>query len=142
MTSKRAKFVVAAVVLVGAFGYLALAGMQKGWVYFLDVQQYVSDPQYAHQRVRLHGKVGADAFDARVGATVAKFKLTAGEGELPVVYRGQIPDLFQAGRDVVIEGKRDAGGVFQADVLMTKCASKYETGSPHAGKADKAEKQS
>jgi cytochrome c-type biogenesis protein CcmE len=142
MTSKRAKFIVATVVLLGAFGYLALAGMQKGWVYFLDVQQYVSDPQYAHQRVRLHGKVGADAFEARVGGTVAKFQLTRGAAALPVIYHGQIPDLFAIDRDVVIEGKRDASGVFQADVLMTKCASKYETGSPHAGTAENAEKQS
>jgi cytochrome c-type biogenesis protein CcmE len=136
MKSMRIKLAVAGVVLVGAFAYLAFAGMQKGWVYFVGVDQYLADPQYAQQRVRLHGRVASDGFDASRSGLTAKFNLaspTGGTRMLAVVYRGAIPDLFEAGRDVVIEGKRDATtGVFQADVLMTKCASKYEPGSPHA----------
>jgi cytochrome c-type biogenesis protein CcmE len=45
--------------------------------------------------------------------------------------------MFGPGKNVVVEGRRDPAGVFQADVLMTKCASKYEPGSPH--KAEHAE---
>jgi len=37
-----------------------------------------------------------------------------------------VPDMFKSGAEIVVEGKQDAAGVFQADVLMTKCASKYE----------------
>jgi cytochrome c-type biogenesis protein CcmE len=134
----RTKLFVAGLVLVAAFSYLAASGMQKGWVYFVSVDQYLSDPQqYARQRIRLHGKVGAEALDANKASLIAHFNLAGGEGRaLPVVYRGAIPDLFAAGRDVVIEGTRDSAGVFQADVLMTKCASKYEAGSPHANKPE------
>ena len=137
--SIRIKLTVAGVVLVAAFSYLAFAGMEKGWVYFVSVDQYLSDSQYAHQRVRLHGKVSADALEANKASLVAKFALTGANGQaaLPVEYRGAIPDLFAAGRDVVVEGKRDpATGIFQADVLMTKCASKYEPGSPHGNKPE------
>ena len=35
-------------------------------------------------------------------------------------------ELFQAGAEVIVEGQQDAAGVFQADTLLTKCASKYE----------------
>jgi cytochrome c-type biogenesis protein CcmE len=136
MTSIRVKLAIAGVILAAAFSYLAAAGMQKGWVYFVSVDQYLADPQYAHQRVRLHGKVSADGLTSDKAALNATFNLTApiaeGGRSLQVNYRGPIPDLFAAGRDVVVEGKRDAAGVFQADVLMTKCASKYEPGSPHA----------
>jgi cytochrome c-type biogenesis protein CcmE len=138
MTSIRLKLLVAGVILIGAFGYLAFAGMQKGWVYFVSVDQYAADPQYHNQRVRLHGKVAADGFDASKSLLTAKFNLSGGGKSLPVVYRGVIPDMFEAGRDVVIEGRRDAAGVFQADVLMTKCASKYEAGSPHGKEHEKA----
>jgi cytochrome c-type biogenesis protein CcmE len=131
----RKKIAVAAVMLSGAFGYLAYAGMQKGWVYLVSVEQYAADPQLASQRVRLHGKVAADGFEASRAGMTAKFNLTSGAASLAIAYRGTIPDLFAAGRDVVVEGKRDSSGVFKADVLMTKCASKYEAGSPH-GKTD------
>ena len=138
MKSIRIKLAVAGVILAAAFSYLAAAGMQKGWVYFVSVEQYLADPQYANQRVRLHGKVMADGLDASKASLVAHFSMSGGgSAALPVVYRGAIPDLFAAGRDVVVEGKRDAAtGVFQADVLMTKCASKYEPGSPHANKPE------
>jgi cytochrome c-type biogenesis protein CcmE len=138
VASVRSKLAVAAVLLVGAFSYLAYAGMQKGWVYLVSVEQYVAHPQFANQRVRLHGKVAADGFESSSAGLSAKFNLTGGGKTLAVVYRGGIPDMFQAGREVVVEGKRDSAGVFRADVLMTKCASKYEPGSPHA----KAEKKS
>ena len=131
MKSMRTKLAVAGVILTGAFAYLAFAGMQKGWVYFVDVEQYAADTQFHNQRVRIHGKVATDGLDTSTALMTAQFNLTGGEASVPVVYRGVIPDLFEAGRDVVVEGKRDAAGVFQADVLMTKCASKYEADSPH-----------
>ena len=45
---------------------------------------------------------------------------------MPVTYAGVLPDLFKPGGEVVVEGRLDAAGTFKADVLMTKCASKYE----------------
>lgn len=49
-----------------------------------------------------------------------------GTASVPVVYKGSVPDLFRAGRDVVVEG-RYANGVFVAvpGTLVTKCPSKY-----------------
>jgi cytochrome c-type biogenesis protein CcmE len=49
-----------------------------------------------------------------------------GTETVPVVYRGSVPDLFRAGRDIVVEG-RLVNGVFVAipGTLVTKCPSKY-----------------
>ena len=127
----RAKLIFAAVVLIGAVSYLAFAGARSGWVYFIDVDRYLAEQQFHARRVRLHGKVADDGFAAASAQLTAEFRLAGKRGTLPVVYRGSIPDMFQPGREVVVEGKRDAAGVFQADVLMTKCASKYEADSPH-----------
>jgi cytochrome c-type biogenesis protein CcmE len=54
-----------------------------------------------------------------------------GSETVPVVYRGSVPDLFQAGRQVYMRGELQ-NGVFVAepDSLVTKCPSKYApTGS-------------
>ena len=58
---------------------------------------------------------------------LAKFNLAGESTTLPVVYHGGIPDLFKADSEVIVEGRMDATGLFQADVLMTKCASKYQS---------------
>jgi cytochrome c-type biogenesis protein CcmE len=129
MSAIHKKLFIASIVLVAAVSYLAYAGMKSGWVYFIGVDQFRTETQYQTQRVRLHGKVAESGFTSE--KLDARFTLLGKSSQLDVAYHGVIPDLFQPGRDVVIEGKLDPAGTFQADVLMTKCASKYEPSSPH-----------
>jgi len=52
-------------------------------------------------------------------------------GVVPVEYRGLKPDMFQAGRDVLIDGDFK-GGTIVAAKLQTQCPSKYEPAMPGA----------
>ena len=54
------------------------------------------------------------------------FKMTDGSKTYDVQYRGIAPDTFTDGVDVVVEGRLDANGTFQATTLLAKCASRYE----------------
>ena len=47
----------------------------------------------------------------------------------PVHYQGPLPDTFQEGSDVVVEGKYSADGGFAATTVLTKCGSRYEAGA-------------
>ena len=53
-----------------------------------------------------------------------------------------VPDTFQADREVVVEGTLDESGVFRADTLLTKCASKYESDGGQAPHADPRDAES
>ena len=137
MNSMRIKLAVGACVLLGAITYLAFAGARQAHVYHLTVDQFLSDGQYRTQRVRLCGTVDDKHFSSSPASLTARFVLKGAGIELPVQYHGVIPGLFQAGRDVVVEGQLNGQGVFAADVMMTKCASKYEsTGRSPADKAN------
>lgn len=144
MISIRTKLIVASVVLAAAVIYLGIAGAKSGWVYYMEVDSFVKDDQYHAQRVRLHGKVAKDDFSFSAASLLANFHLQGETEQMAVAYTGTIPDMFEIGRDVVVEGRLNESGVFQADVLMTKCASKYEPGSPHSKTHDSKalEKQS
>jgi cytochrome c-type biogenesis protein CcmE len=48
---------------------------------------------------------------------------------VPVVYNGLKPDMFNEGRDVIIEGEY-VNGLLKANKLLTQCPSKYEPPSP------------
>jgi cytochrome c-type biogenesis protein CcmE len=54
-----------------------------------------------------------------------------GEDTVPVVYNGLKPDMFQAGRDVLIDGDL-VNGTIEAAKLQTQCPSKYEPVVPGA----------
>jgi cytochrome c-type biogenesis protein CcmE len=119
-----------------AVSLLALAGVRDGWVYFLPVDQFVENASQHTQRVRLHGKVGIENFSENRAGLLASFDLLGHAHSVRVQYTGVIPEMFQADRDVVVEGKLNDAGVFEADTLLTKCASKYESADGQAPHAD------
>jgi cytochrome c-type biogenesis protein CcmE len=79
------------------------------------------------ERVSLVGKVvGRATGDAHAGGLRFALRDVDGTATVRVVYRGSVPDLFRADRDVLVDG-RLRNGVFVAvpDTLVTKCPSKY-----------------
>jgi cytochrome c-type biogenesis protein CcmE len=54
---------------------------------------------------------------------------------VPVVYRGNVPDAFKDGREIVVTGHMESG-VFQADrgTLITLCPSKFMEEQAKQGK--------
>jgi cytochrome c-type biogenesis protein CcmE len=49
-----------------------------------------------------------------------------GTKTVPVVYKGSVPDLFRAGRDISLTGRLENGTfVGKRNTLVTKCPSKY-----------------
>ena len=80
-------------------------------------------------QVQLAGRVvGPVRGDAHAGGLRFALRDVGGTRatEVPVVYTGSVPDLFRAGRDIVLQG-RLRKGTFVADpgTMITKCPSKY-----------------
>ncbi len=121
------KYLIGGGIAAGALGYLAYAGSQSSWVYYVDVDQFVAEGVTPGQRARIHGVVSDAHLEVHRAELRASFRVRGKQHEVPVLYHGTIPDLFRAGRQVVVEGALDPRGVFQADVLLTKCSSKYES---------------
>lgn len=124
MRIRPGKLVVGVCAIALCVAYLGYAGARGGWVYYVDVDTCLNER--IGQRVRVHGVVrdGSVEMD-RVGLW-ARFEMSGQGAAMPVWYQGVIPDMFESGREVIVEGSRGADGVFRADVLLTKCASKYQ----------------
>ncbi len=132
MTHHKIKFIIAGIILTGAIAVLAISGISEGWVYFLPVDEFLQESSHHDRRVRLHGSVGEQELVVSAVDLQADFSLQGKVKSLQVSYHGVIPDQFQAGRDVVVEGRLDEAGIFQADTLLTKCASKYQSADGQA----------
>lgn len=97
---------------------------EQALVTFLSVEELIDDG--FSDRVRLGGVVedGSIQVDENNYMT-CQFELKEGDYLLRVEYTGVRPDLFKDGAEIIIEGiYKD--GIFKADILQTKCASKYE----------------
>jgi cytochrome c-type biogenesis protein CcmE len=90
----------------------------------LSVQQLFAEEQA--ERIRLGGLVADESIKLDENNYMScNFDLQEGEAILRVHFVGVRPDLFKNGAEVIVEGIY-MNGVFEADILQTKCASRYE----------------
>ena len=126
MKSQRPKFIIliAAAALI-VFGWLTIGTEEEEVPYVSIAELQEHQDTWEQQRFRLGGLVEAGSIVYSANRLDVDFVMTQGDKNLPVHYTGLTPDLFQDSVEVIIEGEfRD--GVFTADNLMTKCASRYE----------------
>jgi len=128
MGRKRMKFLLLGVGIVASMGFLLIVGMNRpgGMAYYLTVSEFVASPDRVDGEFRISGKVAEGTIDRLPSGREVRFLLTDGSGTLPVDYRGQIPDAFVDGADVVVEGRQHEDGTFRAHLMLAKCPSKYE----------------
>jgi cytochrome c-type biogenesis protein CcmE len=68
---------------------------------------------------------------ARDGLRFTLRNIQGASPKIPIVFRGSVPDLFKAARDVNLIGRIEHG-TFVADQMTTKCPSKYTAKSSNA----------
>ena len=79
-------------------------------------------------RVSLVGKVVGPVIGQSHSTAGMRFRVrdVNGTASTRVVYHGSKPDLFRAGRDIVVDGRlRNGRFVAVPGTLVTKCPSKY-----------------
>lgn len=123
---------VAGLLLFFAIGYLVFNATKTSAVYYLTVDELRNmGPTAYTQQVRVSGPVAAGSI-AKNGPDLS-FNIDDSTGNLPVAYRGVVPDIFQEGISVVVEGKYSADGVFKATTLLAMCPSRFESLPPGTG---------
>jgi cytochrome c-type biogenesis protein CcmE len=127
MSKQHIKLSIGAAVVVAAVAYLMFSGVTGNTAYFLTVPELQKKlPSLQGEPLRVAGKVTADPIHWDVQSLSLAFTIGEGETRVPVRYKGIKPDMFQAGADVIVEGKLGHDGVLQASNLMTSCPSKYQ----------------
>lgn len=79
----------------------------------------------------LTGKV-VPGYTREDGVLTFKVRDREGHTSVPVRYRGQVPDPFRAGREIIIDVRRQGSSfVGEPDSLITKCPSKFTAAENH-----------
>jgi cytochrome c-type biogenesis protein CcmE len=123
--SKYVRFGVAIAVVLISLGYLAWTGVEQSKSYYVTIRELQTlDGRYA-KRLRVAGNVVSGSIQ-RQGSRV-QFELQEDDLVLPVVYQGAEtpPDTFKDDSQALVEGNFGKDGIFHANQLQAKCASKY-----------------
>lgn len=132
---RRIAFIVVGLVGLGIAAYLAASAFRNNLVFFFSPTQVAAKEAPVDRTFRIGGLVQEGSLK-RDGLDV-QFTVTDTAYNVPVVYKGILPDLFKEGRGCVAQGKIGADGVFHAEQVLAKHDENYMP--PEAGQAlDKA----
>lgn len=119
-----------AFVVLLVLGGLALVVQSSttGGVYDMTISEVLADPSYVGRDVRVNGTVAAGSFIEHPGDKIdIEFQISDNEGNsLRVRFHQLLPDAFEEGRSVIVQGKLLNKDEIDCDRLTVKCPSKYK----------------
>jgi cytochrome c-type biogenesis protein CcmE len=120
---QRLILVLVALVLLGGASGLVLFALSDSVAFFVTPSDIAAGKVDAEKRFRLGGLVVAGSVERADGTVL--FRLTDQASEVPVRYRGILPDLFREGQGIVAQGVLGADGVFAASEVLAKHDENY-----------------
>ncbi len=123
-------FILAGIAILGAVLYLVFANTETNAVYYMTVPELKHCTTCTVRAVRVAGVVEAGSVVRDDARQMINFTITDGKQLLPVTYTGVVPDIFRPGIQVVVEGHYTGQGPFQAQTLLAKCPSKFQSATP------------
>lgn len=127
MLKGRIKFIIAISAIFIAVGYLVFTGVSESGVYYLKIDELKKGvPATYKQKVRVSGTVVDGSIENEIDGKL-RFSITDGNESIHVNYQGIVPDIFKDGVEAVVEGSYNPDNSFDADLLLAKCPTKYES---------------
>ena len=120
---KRIAWIALGLAALGVATALVLNAFNKNLVFFFTPSQVAANEAPLGRTFRIGGMVVPGSLK-REGVEV-RFVVTDTARDIPVVYRGQLPDLFKEGKGAVVQGKLGADGQFVASEVLAKHDENY-----------------
>jgi cytochrome c-type biogenesis protein CcmE len=120
----RLPVLVLGIVVVVALGWLSVDAFQGSVVYYLTPSEALADVPAGDFRLAGHVSDGSIHKDPLTGEF--RFEVTDGVASVPVRFDGRPPDSLADGAEAVAQGRLGDDGVFVADTVLARCASRFE----------------
>jgi len=150
--ARKSRFVIGVGLMAAAIAYLIFFAVRQTAEYYVTVNElHQRQGELIGQMIRVAGRVqpeaiGWDANSLTLSFAIAQPPLDPGQSSsqpqltpalatAPVIFRvisrGEPkPDMFAAGRDVIVEGRLGPGNMIEARQVLTSCPSKYVPKDP------------
>lgn len=126
------KFLVGAILIVGAVAFLIFSGVKETGVYAFTPSELAartaSDPGIRQVGFKVQAQVVPGSVRRDPATRRIDFRVSDGQHSYPVTYTGIVPDTFTDADsiEVIVEGRLGADGVIHATDVLAKCGSRYE----------------
>jgi len=122
---KRMAMIAGGLVALGVAAAFVLAAFRENLVFFFTPTQVEAKEVPQGRAFRIGGLVVPGTLKRQTDGLTVQFVVTDTAKNVPVVYRGILPDLFREGKGVVTQGKLGGDGVFYASEVLAKHDENY-----------------
>ena len=122
---KRFAFIAAGLAVLAIGVGLILNAFRSNLVFFFSPTQVAANEAPVGRAFRLGGLVQEGSVKRQADGVTVHFVVTDTAKNVPVAYKGILPDLFKEGKGVVAQGKLGADGRFQASEVLAKHDENY-----------------
>jgi len=123
----KKKYLLGGGIVLAVVAYLLYLSFGSSVSYYVTVSEFLAKGTELYDTdVRVAGKIADSPIDWNAQDIKLRFTITEGGDTMTVIYQGAKPSGFEAGSNILVEGKCHSDGIFRASLLIMKCPSKYE----------------
>jgi len=122
---KRMAMIAGGLAALGIAAAFVLAAFRENLVFFFTPTQVEAKEAPQGRAFRIGGMVVPGSVKRQADGVTVQFVVTDTAKNVPVVYRGILPDLFREGKGVVTQGKLGGDGIFYASEVLAKHDENY-----------------
>ena len=130
---KKLLLIVIGLAILGLIATLVLNALNSNIALYISPTDVAAGKAPQGKAFRIGGLVKPESIARQADGVTVSFIVTDTAQDIPVHYKGILPDLFKEGKGVVAQGKMNGDGVFVASEVLAKHDENYMP--PEAAKA-------
>lgn len=130
---KKLALIGGALAVLGIISALVLNALNSNIALYISPTEVAAGKAPQGKAFRIGGLVKEGSIQRQADGVTIAFVVTDTEKEIPVNYKGILPDLFKEGKGAVAQGKLTSEGTFVASEVLAKHDENYMP--PEAAKA-------
>lgn len=130
---KRLALILGALAILAIIAGLVLNALNSNVAFYISPTEVAAGKAPKDKAFRIGGLVKESSLKREADGVTLRFVMTDTEQDIPVNFKGILPDLFMEGRGAVAQGKLNPQGIFVASEVLAKHDENYMP--PEAAKA-------
>ena len=122
---KKLALIGGALAIVGIIAALVLNALNSNIALYITPTEVAEGKAPQGKLFRIGGLVKEGSMQRQADGVTISFIITDTAKDIPVAYKGILPDLFKEGKGAVAQGKLDGSGTFVATEVLAKHDSTY-----------------
>jgi cytochrome c-type biogenesis protein CcmE len=124
---RRIQILIGGVIVAAILAGIVYQGVQTTVAFYTPAEVLAAPESFRDKTIRIMAMVEPQSTRWDADAVRLAFKITEDSRQfIPVEFRGVKPDMYREGQGIVVEGRLDPQGTFQATNLLVKHSEEYK----------------